>query len=78
MTPSLTVFVKPELRRGVLPSMLAEILATRIMVKKSMKLHQADIPLWKLLDRRQYSLKMVANVTYGYTAAGYSGRMPCS
>lgn len=78
VTPSLSVFVKPELRKGVLPAMLAEILATRIMVKKSQKLHQDDVPLWKLLDRRQYSLKMVANVSYGYTAAGFSGRMPCS
>ena len=31
----------------------------------------------KMLDARQLSLKMIANVTYGYTAAGYSGRMPC-
>ena len=58
--------------------MLSEILTTRIMVKKSQKLHQSDKALWKVLDRRQYSLKMVANVTYGYTAAGFSGRMPCS
>ena len=78
MTPSLTVFMKPEFRKGVLPAMLSEILTTRIMVKKSQKLHQSDKALWKVLDRRQYSLKMVANVTYGYTAAGFSGRMPCS
>jgi DNA polymerase zeta len=24
------------------------------------------------------ALKLIANVTYGYTAAGFSGRMPCS
>jgi len=23
-------------------------------------------------------LKLIANVTYGYTAAGFSGRMPCA
>ncbi|KAL6964780.1 DNA polymerase zeta [Sarracenia purpurea var. burkii] len=27
---------------------------------------------------RQLALKLIANVTYGYTAAGYSGRMPCA
>ena len=27
---------------------------------------------------RQLSLKLIANVTYGYTAAGFSGRMPCA
>lgn len=27
-------------------------------------------------NARQFGLKLIANVTYGYTAAGYSGRMP--
>ena len=30
-----------------------------------------------MLDARQLGLKMIANVTYGYTAANFSGRMPC-
>jgi hypothetical protein len=30
-----------------------------------------------MLDHRQYALKMIANVTYGYTSASFSGRMPC-
>ncbi len=34
--------------------------------------------LKRVLDARQYSLKMIANVTYGYTSASFSGRMPCS
>jgi len=29
------------------------------------------------LNNRQYGLKMIANVTYGYTSATFSGRMPC-
>ncbi|KAL0387485.1 UNVERIFIED_CONTAM: DNA polymerase zeta catalytic subunit [Sesamum radiatum] len=31
-----------------------------------------------ILNARQLALKLIANVTYGYTAAGFSGRMPCA
>jgi DNA polymerase zeta len=31
----------------------------------------------KLLNARQLGLKYIANVTYGYTSATFSGRMPC-
>lgn len=30
----------------------------------------------RILDARQLSLKYIANVTYGYTGATFSGRMP--
>lgn len=30
-----------------------------------------------MLDAQQLALKLVANTTYGYTAANWSGRMPC-
>lgn len=33
--------------------------------------------LKKLQHARQLSLKLMANVTYGYTSASFSGRMPC-
>lgn len=56
--------------------MLSEILNTRIMVKKSMKLYAEKSQTHKMLDSRQLALKLIANVTYGYTAAGFSGRMP--
>lgn len=32
--------------------------------------------LQRVLNARQFGLKLIANVTYGYTAAGFSGRMP--
>lgn len=56
--------------------MLEEILNTRIMVKHSMKTYKQDKALTRLLDARQLGLKLIANVTFGYTAANYSGRMP--
>ncbi len=32
--------------------------------------------LQRVLNARQFGLKMIANVTYGYTSASFSGRMP--
>ncbi|VDL70648.1 unnamed protein product [Nippostrongylus brasiliensis] len=46
------------------------------MVKSSMKFAKAK-KLRRVLDARQLALKNVANVTYGYTSANFSGRMPC-
>lgn len=37
----------------------------------------AQQALPKLLNARQLGLKFIANVTYGYTSATFSGRMPC-
>lgn len=30
-----------------------------------------------MMNARQLGLKFIANVTYGYTSASFSGRMPC-
>lgn len=76
VSPNGVAFVKPSVRKGVLPMMLEEILNTRFMVKKCMKNYKQDKALLKLLDARQLGLKLIANVTFGYTAANYSGRMP--
>ncbi|XP_067240784.1 DNA polymerase zeta catalytic subunit isoform X3 [Chanodichthys erythropterus] len=76
ISPNGVAFVKSSVRRGVLPRMLEEILKTRIMVKQSMKAYKNDKALLRLLDARQLGLKLIANVTFGYTAASFSGRMP--
>lgn len=57
--------------------MVKEILDTRQMVKQSMKIHKNNTALQRILHSRQLGLKLMANVTYGYTAANWSGRMPC-
>nr|KAJ3418660.1 DNA polymerase zeta [Polyrhizophydium stewartii] len=77
VTPNGIVFAKEHIRKSALARMVSEILDTRIMVKKSMKLYQHDKALLRILDAKQQSLKLLANVTYGYTAASFSGRMPC-
>lgn len=72
------MFVDSSVRRGILPQLLKEILETRVMVKKAMKSVVNDDATTGLLNARQFGLKMIANVTYGYTAASFSGRMPCA
>lgn len=77
-SPCGVAFVKKEVRQGILPRMLTEILNTRLMVKESMKLHPAENhTLQRVLHSQQLGLKLIANVTYGYTSANFSGRMPC-
>ncbi|KAL6779569.1 POLZ1 [Auxenochlorella protothecoides x Auxenochlorella symbiontica] len=77
ISPNGIGFVPPSRRPGVLPRLLSEILDTRVMVKGAMKrLPPAAKVLLRCLNARQFGLKLIANVTYGYTSAGFSGRMP--
>ncbi|XP_024534003.1 DNA polymerase zeta catalytic subunit [Selaginella moellendorffii] len=79
VTPNGIMFVPPEIAPGVLPRLLLEILSTRIMVKGKMKkLDASQRVLHRIFNARQFALKLIANVTYGYAAAGFSGRMPCA
>ncbi|KAF7128823.1 hypothetical protein CNMCM5793_003732 [Aspergillus hiratsukae] len=78
IAPNGMMYAKPEVRQSLLARMLAEILETRVMVKTGMKVDKDDKVLQRLLNNRQLALKLIANVTYGYTSASFSGRMPCS
>ncbi|KAF2090449.1 hypothetical protein K490DRAFT_35841 [Saccharata proteae CBS 121410] len=78
IAPNGIMYVKPEMRKSLLAKMLGEILETRVMVKSGMKVDKDDKNLQQLLNNRQLALKLIANVTYGYTSASFSGRMPCS
>ncbi|EYU26433.1 hypothetical protein MIMGU_mgv1a0195131mg, partial [Erythranthe guttata] len=79
ITPNGVVYVPSKVRKGILPRLLDEILSTRIMVKQAMKkLDASQLVLHRIFNARQLALKLIANVTYGYTAAGFSGRMPCA
>lgn len=42
-----------------------------------MKEQKHNKHLTKILNAQQLGLKLIANVTYGYTSANFSGRMPC-
>ncbi|CAN0101705.1 unnamed protein product, partial [Scytosiphon promiscuus] len=78
LAPNTAGFCHPSLRQGVLPVMLREILETRVMIKGAMRRAEetGQRVLARTLNARQFALKMISNVTYGYTAAGFSGRMP--
>ncbi|KAM5347076.1 hypothetical protein ACJ41O_010081 [Fusarium nematophilum] len=78
IAPNGMMYVKTEIRKSLLAKMLTEILETRVMVKSGMKQDRDDKMLQQLLNNRQLALKLLANVTYGYTSASFSGRMPCS
>ncbi|ORX46984.1 DNA/RNA polymerase [Hesseltinella vesiculosa] len=76
VSPNGVAYVKPYIRKSLLARMLTEILETRVMIKNAMKDYKNDVGLIRLLNARQLTLKYIANVTYGYTAAAFSGRMP--
>lgn len=78
IAPNGIMYAKPNIRKSLLAKMLGEILETRVMVKSGMKVDKDDKALQRLLNNRQLALKLIANVTYGYTSASFSGRMPCS
>ena len=78
ITPNGMMYTKPDIRKSLLAKMLTEILETRVMIKSGMKQDRDDKVLQQLLNNRQLALKLLANVTYGYTSASYSGRMPCA
>jgi DNA polymerase zeta len=76
LSPNGLMFAKAAVRKSLLAKMLEDILDTRFMVKSTMK--YLDSNMKQLYNNRQLALKLTANVTYGYTSASFSGRMPCS
>ncbi|QPG75661.1 hypothetical protein FOA43_003019 [Brettanomyces nanus] len=78
LSPNGLMFTKPSVRKSLMAKMLTEILDARILVKDTMRQLRDDRELNKLYNNRQLALKMIANVTYGYASATFSGRMPHS
>ena len=79
ISPNGVIFVKPQIRKSTLSRMLKEIIDIRVMVKKTIsELGPGNEALKKSLSNKQLALKLLANVTYGYTSASFSGRMPCA
>jgi DNA polymerase I len=66
VSPYGTKFIKPEIRRGIIPQIVEFLINERDKVKEEMK-KEKDEERRFLLDVRQYALKVVANAFYGYT-----------
>ena len=69
------MFVKSSVRRGILPEILENLLTARKVAKGELKKEQDPLKK-KVLDGRQYALKVSANSVYGFTGA-QMGKLPC-
>lgn len=69
-------FVRPEIKRGILPHILNYLVRKR----KEVRAIQANYPKgsfeWNKLESKQLALKVTANSVYGFTGAGKTGRRP--
>ena len=69
-------FVKPHIRKGILPTVLSELLLNRYKIKGQMKIETNDI-VKAILDKKQLALKITANSIYGLTGVTYNmGKLP--
>lgn len=75
-TPANKYFVKPNLKKGILPTIVSDLLSARKKAKKEMALAE-DAFMKMVLDGRQLALKISANSVYGYTGAAATGQLPC-
>lgn len=75
LTPNGDMFVKSDLRKGILPIILEELLSARKRAKADLK-KETDPFKRAVLDGRQLALKISANSVYGFTGATI-GKLPC-
>jgi DNA polymerase I len=66
-TPYGTKFVKPDVRKGILPDIARELIKTRAAVRRMAKAEH-DLERRRILEARQLALKDLSNSLYGYTA----------
>ena len=60
--------MKPEIRKGILPSILAALMEARAATRAALKQVPADqLAQRAVLDSRQKALKLTANALYGFT-----------
>eukprot|EP00941_MAST-03F_sp_MAST-3F-sp1_P004067 g4067.t1 len=75
VTPTGDVFVRKNVKKGILPTILEELLSARAQAKKDMK--AAKDPMIRAVQNgRQLALKISANSVYGFTGATV-GQLPC-
>ncbi|CAG8457220.1 5856_t:CDS:10 [Paraglomus occultum] len=75
VTPNNARFAKKHLRKGLLPTILEDLLTARKRAKADLK-KETDPFKKAVLDGRQLALKLSANSVYGFTGAT-AGKLPC-
>lgn len=75
VTPNNFFFAKSSRRKGLLPTVLEDLLAARKRAKADLK-KETDPFKRAVLDGRQLALKISANSVYGFTGATI-GKLPC-
>eukprot|EP00347_Sterkiella_histriomuscorum_P004321 403360889 len=71
-TPTGDHFIKAEVKKGILPLILEELIEARKKAKKEFALSDEKA----VLDGRQMAMKVAANSVYGFTGAQI-GQLPC-
>ncbi|KAJ3255512.1 DNA-directed DNA polymerase delta [Boothiomyces macroporosus] len=74
VTPNNDIFLKPSVRKGLLPTILEDLLQARKKAKSDLK-KESDPFKRAVLDGRQLALKISANSVYGFTGATI-GKLP--
>ncbi|KAK0446656.1 DNA polymerase family B-domain-containing protein [Armillaria borealis] len=74
-TPNHDLFVKSSRRKGLLPTVLEDLISARKRAKADLK-KETDPFKRAVLDGRQLALKISANSVYGFTGATI-GKLPC-
>ncbi|KAB5594953.1 DNA polymerase type-B family catalytic domain containing protein [Ceratobasidium theobromae] len=74
-TPNNDFFVTSKRRKGLLPTVLEDLISARKRAKADLK-KETDPFKRAVLDGRQLALKISANSVYGFTGATI-GRLPC-
>ncbi|KAH8116379.1 DNA polymerase family B-domain-containing protein [Phellopilus nigrolimitatus] len=74
-TPNNDFFATTNLRKGLLPSVLEDLIGARKRAKADLK-KETDPFRRAVLDGRQLALKISANSVYGFTGATI-GKLPC-
>ncbi|KAI0060994.1 hypothetical protein BV25DRAFT_1870956 [Artomyces pyxidatus] len=74
-TPNNDFFVTPSRRKGLLPTVLEDLIGARKRAKADLK-KETDPFKRAVLDGRQLALKISANSVYGFTGATV-GKLPC-
>ncbi|ODV58381.1 DNA-directed DNA polymerase delta POL3 [Ascoidea rubescens DSM 1968] len=74
-TPNGDCFIKEHLKKGILPTILDELLSARKRAKAALK-KESNPFIKDVLNGRQLALKISANSVYGFTGAT-NGKLPC-